>query len=128
MGAFIGMLLAVVAVLLVRGPDNNTPSTNPLETEALAPLTPTPTPRASVTSSAAAAAGTPGLFVTGTPATPTPRATQAATGPTDLVAIGATLLPDGRVSVTIGNRGPGDVTTQPIFVSVRDLTLRGEQL
>jgi hypothetical protein len=30
--------------------------------------------------------------------------------------------------VTIGNRGPGDVTTQPIFVSVRDLTLRGEQL
>jgi hypothetical protein len=49
-------------------------------------------------------------------------------GPPDLVVNSATLLPDGRVAVVVGNRGPGDANGQPIFVSVRDLTLRGEQI
>ena len=40
----------------------------------------------------------------------------------------ASLLPDGRVAVVVGNRGPGDPMGQPIFVSVRDLTLGGEQI
>ncbi len=57
--------------------------------------------------------------------TPTPRTN---TGPTDLVVSRVSLLPDGRVAVTVGNRGPGDLVGKAIFVSVRDLTLRGEQL
>ncbi len=57
--------------------------------------------------------------------TPTPRLNV---GPSDLVVSGISLLPDGRVQVTVGNRGPGDLVGKAIFVSVRDLTLRGEQL
>ncbi|HLF79898.1 MAG TPA: SH3 domain-containing protein [Dehalococcoidia bacterium] len=59
----------------------------------------------------------------GTP-TPTPRPT----GPTDLVASRASLLPDGRIQVLVGNRGPGELTGRSVFVLVRDLTLRSEQL
>src|SRR4029078_10941036 len=69
--------------------------------------------------------------VTPTPsgsATPSITRTPAPSGPPDLVANSATLLPDGRVAVVVGNRGPGDANGQPIFVSVRDLTLRGEQI
>jgi hypothetical protein len=68
---------------------------------------------------------------TATPSgTPTPSITRTPvpTGPADLVVTAASLLPDGRVSVVIGNRGPGDAAGQPIFVNVRDLTLRGEQI
>jgi hypothetical protein len=38
------------------------------------------------------------------------------------------LLPDGRVSVTVGNRGPGDLEGFTIFVQVRDLVGRSEML
>ena len=38
------------------------------------------------------------------------------------------LLSDGRVSVTVGNRGPGDLVGQAVFVIVRDLGARSEQL
>jgi hypothetical protein len=68
---------------------------------------------------------TPALFG---PATPSITNTPLPAGPPDLVVNSATLLPDGRVAVVIGNRGPGDAMGQPIFVSVRDLTLRGEQI
>jgi hypothetical protein len=40
----------------------------------------------------------------------------------------ASLLSDGRVQVVVGNRGPGDLVGKTIFVLVRDLTLRSEQL
>jgi uncharacterized protein YraI len=63
-----------------------------------------------------------------TPTTPVITRTPVPSGPPDLVVTAATLLPDGRVSVVIGNRGPGDASGQPIFVNVRDLTLRGEQI
>jgi hypothetical protein len=49
-------------------------------------------------------------------------------GPSDLAVNRASLLPDGRVQVIVGNRGPGDLVGRSIFVAVRDLTLRGEQL
>lgn len=60
--------------------------------------------------------------------TPLATRTVVPSGPADLVVNSATLLPDGRVAVVIGNRGPGDATGQPIFINVRDLTLRGEQI
>jgi hypothetical protein len=68
--------------------------------------------------------GTPQRSVTPGTATPTPRPT----GPTDLVASRASLLPDGRVQVLVGNRGPGELTGRSVFVLVRDLALRSEQL
>jgi hypothetical protein len=69
------------------------------------------------------------VTVTPTPATPTGTRTPVVpSGPPDLVVTAASLLPDGRVAVVIGNRGPGDASGQPIFVNVRDLTLRGEQI
>jgi len=58
-------------------------------------------------------------------ATATPRPNL---GPSDLVVNRASLLPDGRVQVIVGNRGPGDLVGRSVFVAVRDLTLRGEQL
>jgi hypothetical protein len=72
-------------------------------------------------------------FPTNTPTpavtlTPAITRTPVPSGPPDLVVNSATLLPDGRVAVVVGNRGPGDANGQPIFVSVRDLTLRGEQI
>jgi len=69
--------------------------------------------------------GTATAVITTTPLIPT---TPVPAGPPDLVVNSATLLPDGRVAVVVGNRGPGDAMNQPIFVSVRDLTLRGEQI
>jgi hypothetical protein len=63
---------------------------------------------------------TPGLGTS----TPTPRPT----GPTDLVVTRASLLPDGRVQVLVGNRGPGELAGKSVFVVVRDLALRSEQL
>jgi hypothetical protein len=46
----------------------------------------------------------------------------------DLVLNRISLLADGRVSVVVGNRGPGDIADQIIMVSVRDLGSRSEQL
>jgi hypothetical protein len=57
--------------------------------------------------------------------TPTPTINQ---GPPDIVVNGITLLADGRVVVTIGNRGPGDLVNQAVFVVVRNLALQSEQL
>jgi hypothetical protein len=71
---------------------------------------------------------TPTPQTTPTPLTPVPTRTPVPTGPPDLVPTSATLLPDGRITVVVGNRGPGDAMGQPIFISVRDLTLRGEQI
>jgi len=49
-------------------------------------------------------------------------------GPTDLVINRLTVLPDGRVSVQIGNRGPGDIVGRQILVQVRDLASAAETL
>lgn len=57
--------------------------------------------------------------------TPTP---QFNPGPPDLFVSRVSLLSDGRVSVTVGNRGPGDLVGQAVFVIVRDLGVRSEQL
>ena len=59
---------------------------------------------------------------------PDATATSVAAGPTDLVVTRIALTADRRVSVTIGNRGPGNLTRQSIFVLVRDLAVRSEQL
>jgi hypothetical protein len=68
------------------------------------------------------------LLVTPTPSlrrvTPTP---DAAALP-DLVVSRIGLLADGRVSVTIGNRGPGSTNGALILVLVRDLSSRSEQM
>jgi hypothetical protein len=62
----------------------------------------------------------------GAPAvTPTP---GPAPGPTDLVVNRLSVLPDGRVSVQIGNRGPGDLVARQVFVQVRDLASAAETL
>ena len=100
-------------------------------------VAPTPLPRSSNTTTAGNS-GFPGTgtsqgFATVTPtpsgsATPSITRTPVPSGPPDLVVNSATLLPDGRVAVVVGNRGPGDAMGQPIFVSVRDLALRGEQI
>jgi hypothetical protein len=102
-------------------------------------VVPTPLPRNLATttpsssgSSTFPSATTQGPFTsftpTPTPGTPQPTRTPVPSGPPDLVVTSASLLPDGRVAVVIGNRGPGDAAGQPIFVNVRDLTLRGEQI
>jgi len=67
----------------------------------------------------------PSTSLTPSLATATPRPNV---GPSDLAVNRASLLPDGRVQVIVGNRGPGDLVGRSIFVAVRDLTLRGEQL
>ncbi|HEX5139729.1 MAG TPA: SH3 domain-containing protein [Dehalococcoidia bacterium] len=51
-----------------------------------------------------------------------------ATGPTDLLVSRISVLSDGRVAVTIGNRGPGDFTNRSVFVQVRDLGISTETL
>jgi uncharacterized protein YraI len=72
--------------------------------------------------------------------TPTPRATSSPVpttaapvgpptprvGPTDVSPVSATLLSDGRVSVVVTNRGPGELIGRTLQVTVRDLALRGE--
>ncbi len=58
--------------------------------------------------------------------TATPVPTPA--GPPDLAVTSLSLLPDGRVSVVVGNRGPGRLEGLQVFVQVRDLTTRGELL
>ena len=55
--------------------------------------------------------------------TPTPISTN-----TDLVVTRVALTADRKVSVTVGNRGPADLSGQSVFVLVRDLTVRSEQL
>ena len=57
--------------------------------------------------------------------TPTPAVNL---GPTDIQVSGISLLSDGRVAVTIANRGPGDLVNQSVFVLVRNLALQSEQL
>jgi hypothetical protein len=109
----VGTLAVVAPTPLPRTSSPPTPSIN---TGAPAPRSgaaATATPRPAVTAAAAAAAS----------ATATNN-----TGPADLVVSRATLLADGRVQVVVGNRGPGDVIGKSIFVIVRDLTLRSEQL
>jgi uncharacterized protein YgiM (DUF1202 family) len=60
--------------------------------------------------------------------TPNATATSFAFGPTDLVVTRISLTADRHVSVTIGNRGPGNLVGQSIFVLVRDLAVRSEQI
>jgi hypothetical protein len=69
---------------------------------------------------------------TATDAEPSPTA-EGTPGPPagalpDLVVTSVRLLGDGRVSVTIANRGPGELSGQQVFVSVRTLGGAGEQL
>jgi hypothetical protein len=47
-------------------------------------------------------------------------------GPVDLLVTRVGILPDRRVSVTVANRGPGDLVGFTIFVQVRDLGIRSE--
>lgn len=47
-------------------------------------------------------------------------------GSPDLVVTGLSLMADGRVNVTVGNRGTGPLTGQAVFVLVRDLATRSE--
>jgi hypothetical protein len=98
------------------------------EPERFAVVLPTPLPRSFVVPTFAPFAGDDSSASSRlTPAavdiTPTPRVN---TGPTDLAPTGVSLLADGRVSVVVANRGPGDLTGNAIFVTVRDLALRGE--
>ena len=93
----------------------------------LAVALPTPLPRAvpdfplGIPESFGTAVATPeGPLVTPTP--------QFNPGPPDLFVSRVLLLSDGRVSVTVGNRGPGDLVGQAVFVIVRDLGARSEQL
>jgi hypothetical protein len=78
----------------------------------------TGTPRGTTTAGAAG---------TSTPRgpSPTPTATPRP-GPVDLVVTAMSRLPDGRVSVTVLNRGPGDVAGQ-LMIGVGDVT-RSESL
>jgi hypothetical protein len=103
--------------------------------ERVAVVVPTPLPRTLTTpsSNGSSLPSTTQTFfptVTPTPTSLMPQITRTPlpSGPPDLVATSASLLPDGRVAVVVGNRGPGDATGQPIFIQVRDLTLRGEQI
>ncbi len=59
---------------------------------------------------------------------PLPTATPRPVGPPDLYVAAITRLSDGRVSVTVGNKGPGDLVGQAVFVIVRNLALDSEQL
>jgi hypothetical protein len=66
-------------------------------------------------------------------ATPTPAQAQAeaspsAAGTLDLAIEGVSVLSDGRVSVTVGNRGSAALSGQSVFVVVRDLGIRSETL
>jgi hypothetical protein len=102
--------------------------------EAYAVVVPTPLPRSLSTPPSSSGFPqaqtffTPVAQATPTPLTPIPTPTRVPSGPPDLVPTSASLLPDGRIVVVVGNRGPGDATGQPIFIQVRDLTLRGEQI
>jgi hypothetical protein len=57
-----------------------------------------------------------------------PTATPPNTGPFDLTVTRVSVLDDGRVSVVIGNRGPGDFFAQLVFVLVRSTTGESEQI
>jgi hypothetical protein len=94
--------------------------------DALAVVLPTPIPRA---------VSTPTLFSPGT-RPPTDRATPETEEPVatptpglpDLVISRMDVLPDLRVSITVANRGLGDVSGYPIFVQVRDLGTKSEMI
>lgn len=75
------------------------------------------------TTTTAAATSRPGSTSTAATSTPAPPS-----GPPDLVVIGLSLMSDGRVAVTVGNRGPGALSGQSVFVMVRDLATRSETL
>jgi hypothetical protein len=107
------------------------------EVESLAVVAPTPLPRTTTPPTPVPFTGGSGTPSRAATPTATPRTAPAApvsptpagnTGPSDLVVTRASLLPDGRVQVVVGNRGPGDLSGKSIFVLVRDLTLRSEQL
>lgn len=96
--------------------------------EKFAVVLPTPLPRSFVIPTFVPFAGddrsaSSRLTPTAVDGTPAPRVNA---GPTDLAPTAVSLLPDGRVNVVIANRGPGDLTGNAIFVTVRDLALRGE--
>jgi hypothetical protein len=77
-------------------------------------------PRTPVNVATSAAAAATAIVVTPTPAINL--------GPADIQIANISLLPDGRVAVTIGNRGPGDLINQSVFVLVRNLALQSEQV
>jgi hypothetical protein len=83
-------------------------------------ISPFPTAAPSLGQGPASAATTTSIAVTAT--------ASANQGPQDLIVTGISLLPDGRVAVTIGNRGPGDLVNQAVFVLVRNLALQSEQV
>jgi len=80
---------------------------------------PTSTSRPVSTSVAAVSTGT---------VVPAATSVPASGGGTDMAISSVTRLPDGRVRVVVSNRGPGDVLGSTVFVVVRDLAVRSEQL
>jgi hypothetical protein len=106
----------------------------PPEIAKLAEALPTPLPRTISTFSAfpIGAGGSEELEGAGasTVATRTPNPVGGtptfAPGKPDLVITRVGLLPDRRVSVTVTNRGPGDLVGFTVFVQVRDLGSRSE--
>lgn len=108
----------------------------------LARSLPTPPGRA-ITSSAGASAdsslfdpeptSTPRPFSTAsraetTTSTPVTAATVVVNSSIDMAVSSVSRLADGRVRVVVSNRGPGDVLGSTVFVVVRDLGVRSEQL
>jgi hypothetical protein len=104
---------------------------DPPEATRLAVVIPTPLPRTISTFPPGALDGSDvGTGASTVPtSTPDPLATSSPQpGPVDLVVVSMRLLPDRRVSVTVANRGPGDLSGFTVFVQVRDLGARSEMI
>jgi hypothetical protein len=104
------------------------------DVERLAVALPTPLPRTISPSALPSTAISPEEDNPDTPAagvsrTPNPLGTPTPVkGPVDLVVSRVTLLSDGRVAVTVANRGPGDLVGFTVFAQVRDLGARSEMM
>jgi hypothetical protein len=102
---------------------------SPPELSRLAVALPTPLPRTVASFPSSIGSGDDG---SGSSAAATRTAGPASGTPTfvpglpDLVVTRVGLLPDRRVSVTVTNRGPGDLVGFTVFVQVRDLGVRSE--
>jgi hypothetical protein len=100
------------------------------DVDALAIVLPTPLPRTVATPSPAGVGPTNGGALPPIPPDTTPIPGQPSAtptpGPPDLVVSRMEVLPDGRVAITIGNRGPGDLTGQILHIQIRNLAERAE--
>lgn len=103
---------------------------NPPELLRLAVALPTPLPR-TIASSPSFSSNGDGSTDARVLVTPTPRLAASPTSPPglpDLVVTAVRVASDRRVSVTVANRGPGDLVGFTVFVQVRDLTGRSEMM